>query len=130
MCRVDYEDSATVLLQKDRKARKEHKCDECRRVIGVRETYEEQRYLSEGTVYVHRTCDRCIIPRSWLVSNCGGYVYGDVAEEICEHVTEYPHLADDLGRFVTGFKSKWKNDDGILMPIPDQAAALDVKDRF
>lgn len=41
------------------KARKEHKCDMCGKLIAVGELYESATYSCDGTVYDWKTCDRC-----------------------------------------------------------------------
>lgn len=128
MCSTNGE-PVTVLLDTNRKARKPHQCDECGRTIRPSEIYEEQRYKLEGRVYTHATCAHCLIPRAWLATNCEAWIYGGVHEDIAEHVTEYPSLAEPLKRLADGMACKWTLVDGALMPIPEQAPNISVQER-
>lgn len=117
MCRIDdcerFEVSTTVQV----KARKPHTCGECRRTISVGETYTKDTGLHEGYWSAFKTCGHCLIGRQWLVKNCGGFVYEQVADEVEEHAHEYPPIAPGLLRVHRGMSRQWKRGDR-LMNIP------------
>lgn len=125
MCRVDGWDQVALLTNACRKSRKQHVCDECYRFIVFGEKYRYETYATEGTVYVHKTCAHCQVGRDWLVKNCGGYIYGEVLDEVHEHADEYPDLRGALGAACAGMKTKWAVD-GALMPVPDMPPAISI----
>lgn len=52
MCMVDYaeNDGVWMVMPHFIKARKDHRCENCHRVIAKGETYQYAKYLSEGFV--------------------------------------------------------------------------------
>ena len=80
---VDNGDYVIVLATNRRKARKLHRCNECRGAIFPGQTYIEERYLFEGTVSTHKTCLCC----------------GSIRDNLfCGHT--YSQLWDDLEDFL------------------------------
>lgn len=69
-------DPVTLIEEKWVKARKDHKCIECDRVIKAGENYYLEKYPEEdqGTIKIVRTCDVCIELRNKLF--CRGFCYG------------------------------------------------------
>lgn len=123
MCRVDYcDEHCTVLADAWRRARKPHKCTECGRVIDPGERYHFEAVLFDGAVGPHKTCEHCSVARNWLGWECGGFVYGEVAEEIREHAEEYwpNHATKLLLRLDAGLKARWRRTDGSLWRVPTQ----------
>ena len=89
MCMVDYSDGCSIVLHdRNQKARKEHKCSECSRVIQVGETYNVQRAVFDGCADSYKTCAHCQVVQSWLQKECGGYMYHGVHEDIDQHRNE------------------------------------------
>ena len=66
---VDNGDYVTVLAETKRKARKWHRCNECRGMIFPGQTYMDERYLFEGEVSTHKTCPCCMSVRDNLFCN-------------------------------------------------------------
>lgn len=119
MCRIDGAERAEVHSGHQRKARKLHKCSECRRQINVGETYQYDFTVFEGSPDTYKTCQHCCVLREWLLKNCGGYIYTEVADEVREHAEEYRYLAIPLLRVTAGARRKWKRfGSDELMPIP------------
>ena len=93
----DY-DSCTVYNEKDRKARKPHKCLECGRIIEPGEIYIYGSGIFDHAPFNHATCADCqsVIKEFF----CGGREFGTVWEHVCEHINarsgEIP--SDCLGR--------------------------------
>jgi hypothetical protein len=56
------------------KARKEHKCCECKRVILPGEGYERSAGKSDGDMWNYATCPECLAVREVFV--CGGWYFG------------------------------------------------------
>lgn len=123
MCRADYDDSVLLLIDVHRKARKAHICDECARIICAGEQYNYHTYKSDSSVIAHKTCAHCQVGRDWLAENCGGYVYGDVLDEIREHANDYPELRDALT--AASSRTHW-HADGALLPIPAKPPAISI----
>jgi hypothetical protein len=118
MCRVDDCDEMSTIVQDERLvARKEHKCSECCRVIRVGETYNRQRLKFDGEMSTHKICAHCQVVRDWLGSECGGWVYGEMEEDIREHFFEgyEPRLT---GRLAAGMHRFWTTIKGDLMKLP------------
>jgi hypothetical protein len=83
-CSVDDYEPATVCTVRDVRARKQHWCGECGRVIEKGETYEYVRGLWEGDWSTHKTCLGCKRVRQHLCSS--GWRYGGLAEQVAECV--------------------------------------------
>lgn len=127
MCRIDDCDGRVEILQSaDRKARKEHRCGECGRLIAIGETYHYEFGKMEGRTDTYITCAHCMVARGWLTKNCGGFVYEQVIDETKEHGEEYPALAIPLYRVVVGAKHKWQKFGGGMMPVPKMPPPITV----
>lgn len=120
MCVDDYEPSdvwsATV-----RKARREHRCDECGRTIVPGERYEHVSSLYDGSWSTLKTCPHCLAASQWLRIVCRGYLVGNLHEELLEHWREdelYRSLW--LGRAIVGMTRQWRG----LGPLPDPRPML------
>lgn len=74
-----------------RKAKKAHKCSECRGVIGAGETYEHARGVWDGEPGTYKTCKDCADLRKWAEAHvkCICWAHGSVHEIIRETMDEY-----------------------------------------
>lgn len=117
MCMIDDVDPVTLLAREYRTAKKEHECAECRRTIRAKETYLSERFVFEGDFTNYKICSHCEVARKWLMAECGGTVYGGVAEDIREHCTER-YYAMDLYRITVSIGKRWARKNGELLPIP------------
>jgi hypothetical protein len=126
MCRIDGAERVNIFQSADRKARKEHRCDECRRTILPGEVYHYEFGELEGDPETYRTCQHCLVAREWLLKNCEGWIYTQVMEEIWEHVEEYPKLGLPLMRIYVGARRKWKSFKGGLMALPKMPPAITI----
>ena len=89
-CSIDSytgDESYTFHATNMRLARKEHKCEECSRVIERGETYEHSVGLYEGEFQVNKTCPDCLSLRDTLFCS---WVYGSLWEDFEEEVYKYP----------------------------------------
>lgn len=124
MCMFDTcDDFVTSLGSADHTARQQHKCAECCRAIGPGEKYHADRFVFEGKLSVHKTCGHCMVARGWLQGECGGWVYGQVEEDVREHVQNggiWGPRAYGLpvARLAVGMRQKWARPDGSLRPLP------------
>jgi hypothetical protein len=120
MCRVDYcDDRALILADEMLTARKDHKCQECGRLIQVGERYSRERGKFDGRMFTHKTCAHCLVAVEWMNDTCGGYVYGEVEEELREHWHEdTTYRRRELARLIWGMGRFWRTRRGALMPIP------------
>lgn len=121
MCRFDDGDSEPEWLSETRPvARKPHRCGECGRVIQAGEHYERSTGVwdrKEG-ITTYRTCAHCLVARGWLQIECGGWLFGEVHEDLREHF--HGGGMEDryrLGRLVVGMQKRWQGKRG-LMPVP------------
>ena len=90
MCRIDHSDDfATILHERQYRARKPHVCMECRRSILPGSSYMVERLISDGNASTHKTCLDCWEYRDWLLMECGGFIYGQVLEDFGDHLGEY-----------------------------------------
>lgn len=83
---VDDYDGPELLEEDIRKARKQHKCYECGRVIKIGEEYERTRGLWEGDWSTYKTCQDCKSLRTAFF--CNGYIYGQVTDDTSTHINE------------------------------------------
>lgn len=81
-CSCDDYDPADVCSVKDVRARKQHTCCECKRVIERGETYELVKGCWEGCWEVYKTCLGCQRIRQHFCSD--GWLFGNLAEQIRE----------------------------------------------
>lgn len=117
MCMADYSDGYSVVLHdRNQKARKEHKCSECYRIINAGETYNVQRCIFDGQADSYKTCEHCQVVKSWLQKECGGYLYQGVYEDIDQH--RLGGYGFGVVRLASGMGARWKRRDGRLFPIP------------
>jgi hypothetical protein len=105
MCSIDY-DVASVYSETDRIARKEHICCECSRIIEKKEKYRHVFGVWVGKVSIFKTCSNCLKPQEWLKKECGGFLHGNLEDEIFEHASEYRKIF--LYRWLIGIRKKWK----------------------
>ena len=119
MCNIDdCDERYSVYYKQVKRARKEHKCCECRRAIAPGEPYQFSKGLYDGTWDTWHMCQHCLIGAEWLVEQCGGYVYASVREEIREHADEYKSVSFALNKFYVGARQRWlKFDRSGLMPV-------------
>lgn len=118
MCMVTNDGGHVAMVSRIlRKARKPHKCQECHRVIEPGETYEVDAYVFEGDFTAHKTCSHCHVARNWLQSECGGWLYGGVFEDLEEHVRD-GNYGMPLARICVSMRCKWRRRDGSLRPVP------------
>lgn len=116
MCMSDDADRVTPINDGEyRKARKPHKCQECRREIAVGETYHYETFRNDGRFEQHKTCSHCMVVRDWLSAECGGWVYTMVEEDIREHA-DYHGLRVKL--LAVGMARNWRRKDGRMWPLP------------
>lgn len=114
MCMWDgYDDYPSVHRGKDVVARKEHRCCECGRKIGIGECYHYAFQIYDGDPYQFHTCAHCLVAQAWLKRECGGFLIEGTWEDIAKHISEYPSLLFPLGRLMVGYRKKW-----LGMPIP------------
>lgn len=104
MCSLDYE-IASVYCENYRKSRKQHVCSECGRTIEKSEKYKHVFGVWENKVSVFKTCLYCLEPQDWLRKECGGFLHGNLEDEILEHASEYRKMF--LYRWLIGIRKKW-----------------------
>jgi hypothetical protein len=68
------------------KARKEHKCTECHRVISPGEEYEYTFGVWDGEPGIYKTCSDCLSVRDTFF--CKGWVYSQVWEDVHQHLLD------------------------------------------
>jgi hypothetical protein len=119
MCAIDWSDGWEFYSAAERRARKDHKCYDCNRVIHRGETYHHAAGKSDGYFCDYKICAHCIAAGAWLNAACGGWLYGGIGEELREHWQYEPdHHSMALGRIIIGHRRRWR--DGAD-PIPDEA---------
>lgn len=120
MCMIDSANERVTMLAKTaRRAQKNHKCDECYRMIEPVERYLEERFVDDGMIFTHKTCRHCQVVRDWLLAECSGWVFGSVKEDLHEHAVDgdYP---TDVKRLAVSMRRKWRDFHGRLMLAPER----------
>ncbi len=79
---LDIDEVSEILSSQTLRARKEHRCCECRCTIQPGESYHVESTLLDGLFTVHKTCLTCLRIRRSLFS-CGWY-WGQMWSEIHE----------------------------------------------
>lgn len=100
------------------RARKEHTCTSCGRVIDCGETYVRQ-FIADGNVWVYVECGHCnALAALWDLyrwTDWEGYSREDF-EEYGRDVAHLDTLRD--ARWYVQWKRQWRQYDGTLYPIP------------
>lgn len=118
MCSVDYDDPPDFWAERCLRAAKQHQCGECARTIEPGETYWRAASKYNDRIGTYKTCVHCRVGHDWMQENCGGWQYYALADEMDEHINEYPMLAYGLLRIQIGLRRKWRRFDlAGLMPI-------------
>lgn len=118
MCMIDDADGRCIVLHETiRKARKEHRCTECRRVIQIGESYLHEGTLWEGKKDTVKTCSHCQVVRQWLSAECGGWIYGGVSEDIQEHAGE-GWYGKGVIMLAAGMSRQWRKRSGEMWRVP------------
>lgn len=96
-CFCDY-DPAEVYERCDRKARKQHLCDECRRKINPGEKYENVFGVWEGRADTFKTCSHCLDLRRWTEAHvpCVCWSHGNLIEDCADTIDRYAHECPGL----------------------------------
>lgn len=113
----DGDGAVTMLSTADPVARKDHKCRECFRVIHVGERYHVDRFLWEGKLDTFKVCAHCMVARKWLSGECGGWLFGEVEEDIRDHANSGGYPIGVI-RLAVGMGWKWRTPRGRLLPVP------------
>jgi hypothetical protein len=110
------------------RARKEHRCDECSRVIQSGERYRYATGKCDGSFCVMRQCLHCVEVGRWLMVACSGYLFNAVQEDLAEHVIgEEDYLRSaPLTRLLRWMRADWKRRDGSLRPLEDVTTVTDA----
>jgi len=88
---VDYDNGPEFMCESIHKARKLHRCGECRRDIRPGELYEHVVGKWDGDFAAVKTCADCQSIRKAFF--CGAWTYGDIMEDLQESL----RYEDDLG---------------------------------
>jgi hypothetical protein len=108
-CYCDY-DQPEFWSCRTSKARKTHRCCECRSDIRIGECYETTAGKWEGDFSVYKTCQRCAELRQWAIISvpCFCWYYGDLHENVRDMVSEVHHdvpgLIYEWGRRMIGIE--------------------------
>lgn len=90
-CYCDYKDGPSVYDAKTRKAKKEHKCSECRGVIKPGEVYEHAWGVWDGDAQTFKACPDCLELRRWAQAHvkCICWSHGETHQIVRETFEEY-----------------------------------------
>jgi hypothetical protein len=122
MCMIDDCDTGSFSTETGRRARKEHKCGECRRTIARGESYIRAAGYNDG-FWTAKMCLHCNEAAVLLQRECSGYVYGSVEEDLEDHARykRYP-WSGEAARLLIGMRRHWRKFTAdALMPIPKVA---------
>lgn len=103
-----------------RKARKDHICESCGRVIAKGEEYQRTFAADAGDCWVYKECLHCVALVSiwclWEYSACGDSYTSDSFMEYRDEI----RTIDDA-RLWAQWHRKWRRGDGTLFPVPERA---------
>lgn len=122
MCYCDF-DRPKLASETTRKARKDHRCDECRRTIAKGECYQYHSLLFDGSWNTYRWCRHCAAAQGIAADlvDCHCWLYSALWADLREHAQE-ERKNPALIRLVLGAQRKWTYrrgpKRGQLVPIP------------
>jgi hypothetical protein len=111
MCLIDDADPSTFSSDVTLKAKKDHVCNDCRRVIYAGESYIRSFVCFDGTACTYKRCSHCNVGAKWLQKHCGGWIYGEVMTELEEHY-DAGYREDNLQKILIGMRRKWQSFQG------------------
>lgn len=82
----DEGESCDFMNTNEQKARKKHRCTECRRTISPGERYEYTAGSWDGDFSVYKTCEHCLSLRKEFF--CNTWVYTSVIDDLQYHLEE------------------------------------------
>ena len=97
-CVCDYDAPSVYRRTEVKAARKEHKCEECRRKIKPGESYELVFGMWDGRADTFKTCAHCLALREWVKAHvpCFCWAHGNIREDAIETAMGYAHEAPGL----------------------------------
>jgi len=109
-CDCDYAESPSVFHETRPKARKRHKCCECRGWIEPGEFYERYDGIWDGRADCNKTCLDCVQLRADIMAaeKCHCFVFGNLhehASEVQEYRDRYVAIMEKRGVVV---HKSWK----------------------
>ena len=98
------------------RARKDHVCSDCGRIIGPGETYRRGVGFDDGTAWTWKDCAHCeatldLYGLSWD----GTYNDDDFYEWATDGHNEWSEV-----RHAAGYLMRWRTRSGTLLPVPGQ----------
>jgi hypothetical protein len=95
-CYCDYDPPEFVSRSMPR-ARKEHRCEECRGCIVPGEQYEYVFGKWDGYLSTFKTCERCVELRQWVENNlpCLCWAHGNLNTDLEEAIVQAYDVARD-----------------------------------
>ena len=89
-CYCDYE-MPSVCRVETRKAIKQHRCCECRRIIQPGERYEHVWGVWEDKPDTHKTCQHCVGLREYVIAHvpCFCWLYESMREDALQVLRDY-----------------------------------------
>src|SRR6478609_8839022 len=110
MCDVDFDGYNDFTCEVKRKARKQHRCEECRKFIEKGEFYTHHSSKYDGVLSSHKTCARCDRSADThskserAMGNNGAFYVGQLLEMVGECSREHPE-------YVANFRKAWKGEE-------------------
>jgi len=117
MCMIEDCEPCELWDTVERKARKDHCCHECYRVIKKSENYIYNSFLSGGKFRNHKMCSHCSIAAKWLEKHCNGWPIGSISQDLIEHFGN-GYKEDGIARLIVGMRRKWNKFSGGLFKVP------------
>lgn len=118
MCRIDDYPGTEFCAKSSPIAQKPHQCCECLAKIEPGEKYFRVFGVWDGYPDAFKTCQHCEEgPVALLLQTCGGFLYGQVFEELLEHY----HEGGDwkAGRLAVQMRRRWR---AANSPLPGEGS--------
>lgn len=113
-----------VLRSEERRARKEHQCSECYKIISPGERYTSTAVLCDGHVSSYKHCLRCErvadahCKAEQAMGSTPWWAIGGLREQVVECIREEPH-------YLVAFRAAWKG-----KPVPRKPPAAPDPSRY
>jgi hypothetical protein len=97
-CYCDYDYPPAFYSSTMRRARKEHRCYECGRLIAKGDDYEDLSAKWDDVIQRIRTCHRCIAMMRYVEAHvpCVCWEHGNILENARDTIDYYAHEAPGL----------------------------------
>jgi hypothetical protein len=124
MCGVEFDGYNDFTCETKRKARKQHRCRECRNLIEPGQTYTHHSSLYDGHVSTHKTCQKCDrveeahAKAERAMGGDASFYVGELLDTVKECTAEHPEYRES-------FRLAWRGEEVLPYAGPKREYPYD-----